>query len=105
MTTNDQYVVVLTDQVIYFYSAFDSQSLIFTHNLEELSAPALGIYLNKNSLLMTHIDSSVITTFVIRNKTLKVQNSTILEINHCRKIVNVFQNSINFEIYCVVEYF
>lgn len=41
---NDQYLAVLTADRIYFHSAFDSQALIFVHQLQEPSGlPPLGI--------------------------------------------------------------
>ena len=44
---------------------------------------------------MTHLNSTTITTFTIRNKVLKMQNSTTLELNHCKKIAKTFVNNLS----------
>lgn len=43
MAMNDQYLAILTQAKIYFHSAFDTQSLIFCHTIEEVCGMPKGI--------------------------------------------------------------
>lgn len=104
LAMNDQYLAVLTQGRIYFHSAFDTQSLIFYYVIEDASLLPRGIEFNKSNLMMTHQDSSMITTFQIKSKSLRMANSTTLELTHSKEIIKFFCNTISSEVFCVVNY-
>lgn len=54
---------------------------------------------------MTHKDSSVITTFQIKNKSVRMANQTTLELSHCKDIIKLYCNTVSSEVFCVVNFY
>ena len=63
------------------------------------------IEFNKSTLMMTYRNSPMVTTFTCRSKTLRLLNSTVMQMANCKEILKVFVNKVSSEIFCVVEFY
>lgn len=104
---NEQYITVLTPTHISFHSAFDAQSLIFTHPLEAHIADKhpLKLFFSRSSLLVTTKNNPGLVTYRMRNKALNLAHHTELEVEHCKRIDKVYPTGLANEIVCVLEFY
>lgn len=55
--------------------------------------------------MLSYKNSSTISTFQVRNKSLKLINSTTLELINCQEINKMYCNTMTSEVFCVVRFY
>jgi hypothetical protein len=105
LAINEQYLAILTGSKIYFHSAFDASSLIFTHTLDPCPREPLSIEFNKSALMLTYRGSASILSFVVKGKALHLAGESRLDMSHCKEILRIYTSSISAEVFCVVRFY
>lgn len=61
----------------------------------------MGVEFSKASVLITHRGQPKVSTFMVKNKALRLACENKLEVSHCREILKVYTNNISSEVFCV----
>lgn len=83
LALNDQYLAVLTAARVAFHSAYDISSVIFVYEFDSQFIP-IGVEFSKATVIITHRGQPKVSTFMIKNKALRLVCENKLEISHCR---------------------
>ena len=110
MTLNDKYLVILSREKLSIYSVIDCRHIVSSFKFDfasmglenNLRLCPKGVHLSRSNLLVTYRNSTIVTSLTLKSNSLRVVNSTSLEINSFQEILMIYVNSISSEIYALV---